>query len=609
MAELRATCASAVAALALIALVSSSCSSTSHTDPEALLEMEEIDRDGDTTPVTDRPGIVDINSKIKVLLDRPAIANALRDSVGAGGPSGDTLAELKRVTTALEKASALLPGVRDALQTWQASAKTVADNTKLSEAFGKFGKEMAPIDAVVRGSPELRREFERRVIEIVDEDPDASQAEQERIVLELVGEWLQRKRAEVEEQAAQSGGYVRLGAWLDRGGKRSPVHLPGFDTVPEGEFYEVDRWKVAMTDDQKEQLKARKAQARAINAAGGDPKVLFDRWAEETRKQMQQLLASCIDEFQTRADEFATSQAPTVAAAVRLNSEAKDVVRLARRLRHEYGEVEFRSLSPEGWLELLHGLHDDFEELVAQWRELRAAFSAFKAAAAQVPAAAKPAFDQLLAGECITTIDNQLHAMAQQLGIARASADVEQFSDAVLKLDIGAVRESTQFDLRTTGMREAGDQILLRLEAGKRESSNSAPIEQTIASRELDLERVLPHLETTVGLIFANPDGSTALSSDFQAAPAYSILYKEGTRGSRLRNSLFDWGVGVNIAALDFDKDDTPELGFGLVVAALRNYVQLGYGYNPFEEEAYWFFSVNLPMGSWNLPGGDTAIK
>ena len=32
-----------------------------------------------------------------------------------------------------------------------------------------------------------------------------------------------------------------MGAWLQRGGESTPIHMPGFDTHPVGDFYEVER--------------------------------------------------------------------------------------------------------------------------------------------------------------------------------------------------------------------------------------------------------------------------------------------------------------------------------------------------------------------------------
>jgi hypothetical protein len=126
--------------------------------------------------------------------------------------------------------------------------------------------------------------------------------------------------------------------------------------------------------------------------------------------------------------------------------------------------------------------------------------------------------------------------------------------------------------------------------------------ERVVEARDVELEQVLPHLETAVGLIFANPNGDAALTGEYQAAPSYSVLYKWGSRDSQLWNKLLDCGFGLNLCALDLDKDDTPELGIGAVVSAVHNYLQAGYGYDPFEDRWYWFFGVNLPLPTWSFP-------
>ena len=50
---------------------------------------------------------------------------------------------------------------------------------------------------------------------------------------------------------------------------------------------------------------------------------------------------------------------------------------------------------------------------------------------------------------------------------------------------------------------------------------------------------------------------------------------------------MVDLGVGLNLAALDFDKDDTPELGVGLVISAFRDILQAGVGYDVGEAQTY----------------------
>ena len=125
---------------------------------------------------------------------------------------------------------------------------------------------------------------------------------------------------------------------------------------------------------------------------------------------------------------------------------------------------------------------------------------------------------------------------------------------------------------------------------------------RVLEERRLDMYRVLPHVEMAVGLAFADPLGDTAVENRFQVAPSYSILLKGfGDRGITY-NRLLTPGIGVNISALDFNKDDTPELGLALVGSVFRDYFQVGYGYNINEDEDFWFFGLRLPLASFTLP-------
>jgi len=117
---------------------------------------------------------------------------------------------------------------------------------------------------------------------------------------------------------------------------------------------------------------------------------------------------------------------------------------------------------------------------------------------------------------------------------------------------------------------------------------------------------VQPHIETLVGLIFADPLGEPGLSSGsrFQAGPSYSVLLKRGSRKSEIKNRLFLLSYGVNVAALDFDHDDNPEFGIGLAGSILADYLQLGIGYNIPDDQSYWFLGIRLPLPTFPLSGG-----
>ena len=89
-------------------------------------------------------------------------------------------------------------------------------------------------------------------------------------------------------------------------------------------------------------------------------------------------------------------------------------------------------------------------------------------------------------------------------------------------------------------------------------------------------------------------------------APYYDLLdfFGEAMNQRRVRPQLLDGlsgrildaGVGLHLAALDFDGDDSPELGVGGVLSVFRDYLQVGYGFDFSENRWYGFFGLGVPL-------------
>ena len=66
--------------------------------------------------------------------------------------------------------------------------------------------------------------------------------------------------------------------------------------------------------------------------------------------------------------------------------------------------------------------------------------------------------------------------------------------------------------------------------------------------------------------------------------------------------NVLDCGVGLNLAALDFNHDDSQELGIGVVLSGLlENLMQVGYGYNVKAGVPYAFFGLRLPLPDFGI--------
>jgi hypothetical protein len=184
-----------------------------------------------------------------------------------------------------------------------------------------------------------------------------------------------------------------------------------------------------------------------------------------------------------------------------------------------------------------------------------------------------------------------------------------KFGAEVYKLTLSDIPEVTELDLVNTGVRTDGDRLQLKLVM----TSNNNLQSKTLETREIYLFRVLPHIVTTVGVVFADPLARTEIQAQFQMAPSFNLLFKGlGDQKCRRRsvayNRMFDWGLGLHLAAPDFDKDDVPEIAAGVVVSTLHDYLQGGFAFNIFTGDPYWFFGLRFPIPSFNI-GASSQVQ
>jgi hypothetical protein len=165
-----------------------------------------------------------------------------------------------------------------------------------------------------------------------------------------------------------------------------------------------------------------------------------------------------------------------------------------------------------------------------------------------------------------------------------------ELGDQVRKLTLQQLPSTISIPLVDTGRRDPGDQFTLKFAVGAANKPR-----EVLDTRTLTMYRILWHTDLKATLIWADPEKKTAVSH-FQAAPAYNVMLKRGSRKHVLWNSLFDPGFGLNLAAQDFNHDDGQELGIGLAVSAVRDFITVGYGYNVSQGAKYWFFGLRLPV-------------
>lgn len=573
------------------------------------LTIVERDQNGREAPIG-RGGVVDINSVLEIRIDRDSLrARALALTGGQGAPE-ELLARLRVLAAVPDTA---LSVIAPAMKRWLSSDKGKdAQDSLLSDLRGLTGAAGRIVAVAQEGTP-----FRQRLNDAFNASFGTPRGLYSTL-LEATAEEVRALREELDTVAAAGGIYFQLGAWLDGRDGTRPVHLAGFDEFPEAQAVDIDRFgikAIALSDGQQRELKRIGERASAINRRGLTGVLEgFQSTLADAAVPILSSAASCATDLTDELENVATALPDSLLElAARYRSVAASARQFSERLaaaRQRYGSTGQRFASGAA---LLEASNDDLVGIYGAGERTLQELQATTVLLAQLPAQARTqlsvAVQTIGAGatRCRTELQNALtrakglvdRPLELLTGVRRASDEVVDFTEEVRRLSLEAVPATVLLPLRTAGAREDGDRLRFRAAMGRREGSR-----EDLQSVTLSMFRVLSHLVTTVGIVFADPLGSTAVEHRFQAAPSYSILLKRGSRRSVMRNRFGLIGIGLNIAAPDFDHDDVPELAAGPVVSALGDLLQLGGGYNIGQDQVYWFFGLRLPTPSLGLGGG-----
>ncbi len=571
-----------------------------------LLRIEERDLDGASHAVGPGVAIVDISSTLNIGVDHAALLERIRASE-PGTSSQELIEELLQLQSFLnEGAGAGLKPLEEALSEWAREGGTPAANAKLQGAYRQWGRSSLQVmeyanRALSGGDP--RRARLREALNVALERNAGASIEQLYATITQVGtEEARRLRGELEEVLREEGVSVQMGAWVTTRGEGSrPIHLPNFDTyAPQGRV-DIERFKILLTEEQKAQLRQADQLARDIQSRG-----FSGALGPEARERLAQLFSStraCVGALREQLDAFLRGTDPTTqrlrAAAETTRAQLESYGLFMDGLAAKYRAPPSTTSSAD----FLIGTNEDLDEAARRTRQSVEQFSvlltALNAQAAALDEVGRRLQKQLT--ECRQTFTTDVGSVLQTLtSVFQTLAGAQSTSTAALELGAQVLRlaledlpESTTLDLADAGRRAAGDTVVLKfaLRRGERPA-------QELEVRQLQMQRVLVHLETVVGLIFAQQprDMGGSSTSRFQVAPAYSVLFKGASRTSGFWNNVLTPGIGANLSALDFDKDGTPELGAAVTLALFRDFVQVGYGYNVFRDRGYLFFGVGLPL-------------
>jgi hypothetical protein len=426
------------------------------------------------------------------------------------------------------------------------------------------------------------------------------------------GKRLEDLRAELNTDKNTS---IRLGAWLHTKTGNTPIHLPGYDQLPEQGYYSVERWQILPTDEQLAQLQQLQASARDNRDQGLDIiGAVLQKTIDHLSDNISALIKNNLDSIQAG---FASIKSDIQSPLIQNNiaNLVKDYTNLTKELQPKAEQYEsWLAMKPLPVEMLSAQLVQDagffktgITTLVSDLKTIENNIDSLS-----LSLRAKALALKSLIRDNISTIANNLVPPEMKALVEGYKFDVASldYSDKVLKLSVNNIPLEANLDLGTTGRRSEGDRILFKLDI-----VNDTGKSKTIDTRDISMYQLAVHTQGTVGVIFAHPLATTAITKQFQMAPYYNLLFKSVWpwteayhRKSVMNNSFWDFSWGLHVSTPDFNKDDVPELGIGIVISGIKDILQLGFAHNVFENKPYWFFGIRLPVPSMNYGGSGHVV-
>ena len=579
----------AAAALALLAgSGAGSAAPAQRVTADPVLTMTEVTHGGRERAMGTGVRAVDVNSRVRIEIDQAALRQAAGGAALPTSVSDDAVA----ITAILQGTSEAVAALRQAEEAF-ASSPTAANRAALLAAYQPLGQRaLAVTGAAPRGSA-LRAKLNGALLAA-----GSSPAAQYAAVFSTAAAHVDSLHREVDRLAAREGVRVRMGAWLATKDGTREVHLPGFDTVQTQAASVVSSFQLFLTPEQSAQFRALAAEAKTMRAqADATPFADVNAVRDRLRSVVAQDL-TCVTALPGQLSALGG------AARARFTAANDALVQTWNGLKAKYGGgVAFSfDAAAQGAMDAVGAY-----ETVQRWLQQA---DALVGDAGDAGASALAALEGCRA-EVQTKLAAQLGPLASVFQVdaaRRLAAESREFSDRVLSLDLGKVPAVTELSLVTAGARSAGDQLAVRMSA-----VDASGREHVLASRTYLVERAEPHVHLTVAMIWAQrepplDEAGNERGNDWHPAPGYSILLKRyfGDGGLARRHpgyaELLNPGIGLNLAAPDFDLDDTPEFAVGAVISIFRDYIQGGYSYNFQENEWFPFIGIRLPLPSATLP-------
>lgn len=545
----------------------------------------------DTVPY---PGI-DISSIVLIDFD----LNSIRQKLAGNNSALDTIIKNLQLLQELSTVGLQnLPQISNKMQ-FLDTCRTVQGRQKVyKDAWSAEANIMNKIATIALNDNDLKPLIENAILNNVD------WLVQHASIFNIVQEYANTKLKNVDELLTNDGVYIQMAATLyGINGNKVAIHFEGFDDIKPPEYYDPYELKLALSEQQKKDFVKIAAVSDSINKnklpqlfSAFKTKLkdkIVDPLSKDLNNWLQETEKEAIHAIET---DFATKELQTQIELLRTSIEGTRLIinNLKDKYSNPSGGTEIEIFT--GIFNDLNGLKNNIRGIVEQIKVINSiitkATENLNTTIKKEIILIRDSFQTLIT-EKIEQIQKALDALSIEItgyrtiyGINKLSAE---FSDQVKKLNLSDLPQSTEMDIRNNaGYREEGDNIVLEMRGGRPDEN---PI--TLGKQYFTLMKTQPYLTTNVGLMFVTPTHNS--NGDFTACPSTSILFKFGTKSQFYRKFL-DFGVGLNITALDFDSEKDLEIGSGIVGTAFRDYFQVGMGYNLTAGGWYYMIGFRVPF-------------
>jgi len=416
--------------------------------------------------------------------------------------------------------------------------------------------------------------------------------------------------ADLEKNITKKKVQIQLAAFLNTKAEQNrKVHIENYDSYATGEFYNVPRWVTSFSKEDVSAFNESKELAGNLNS-------LIGTNFKEIKKFIVNHIASisCYKNLATEIDALYINRNTL------FQNNLNVVESLLKNLKEKYETINstvssIKSLdnnTPQN--NVLENFNSSTQKLLVQINAL--------------PEEIKILFETLPAN--FTTTNSSILDLKSKLETCNTTlkTDFKKIEDA-LKFSVGIFapfketagvggtvgKEVLSFgiedlpklgyiDLKTTGKRENGAQLKIKIIVKTEKDSLLKTPGTVIEQQNITLQQINIHTGTSVSVILASPynydSNIVNLKNKFQFAPSANLLFKWGSRTSKTWNFI-NPGIGFNISTPDFDLDGAPEVGMGGVITLFNDIVSSGISYNTKTNNPYWFFGLSLPFSTIGL--------